>query len=320
MRESPWKGLPPGMPGTLSVLRVPGLARIEAFWGRKPDGRLALLIAFRRVEDVPVELPTVRGVELLVLASDRQLQLVLEPAGDWEMFHALCLDLLSVSNEGSDEAAALQLLMSRLLRWQKFLSKGTGKLLDEREVRGLIGELLFLRDYLVTAVGTSAVECWQGPLGLPQDFVFAGRLVEVKTFSAGSDPSIRITSPEQLTSGDVPLFLHLVCLVRQDDGLNLPDLVDDLRRKLAASHVAAESLEDKLLIMGYVDLPEYRAMSYAVTSVCDYEVRSGFPRLTAEQIPSGVVSVSYSIRLADLRPFAVPADVAGVLGAVGDQT
>lgn len=318
MRDSPWKGLPPGTPGNLSVLRVPGLARIEAFWGRKRDGRLALLIAVQRVEDVPVELPAVRGVELLVVAEDRRLQLVLEPAGDWEMFHALCLDLLSAADSGADEATGLQLLVSRLLRWQKFLSKGTGKRLDEREVRGLIGELLFLRDYLVSMVGTAAVECWQGPLGLPQDFVFEGRLVEVKTFAAGSDPSVRITSAEQLSSGDVPLFLHLVCLVRQDEGLTLSDLVDDLRLLLAPSHTAMESFEDRLWTVGYVDLPEYRAMSYAVTSVDDYAVRDGFPRLTTEQIPAGVKDVAYSVRLADMQPFAVPAGV--VMGTVGAQT
>lgn len=317
MRENPWKGLPPGTAGTLTVLRVPGLTRIEAFWGRKPDGKLALLITLRQVEGIPVELPTVRGIELLILAADRQLQLVLQSSDDWEMFHALCLDLLSASNEGCDEAAALQLLMLRLLRWQKFLSKGAGKLLDEREIRGLIGELLFLRDYLVSRIGPAAVECWQGPLGLPQDFVFAGRLVEVKTFAAGSDPSVRITSAEQLTSGDVPLFLHLVCLVRQDDGLNLTDLVDDLRRRLVADHAAGESFEDKLMTMGYVDLPEYRAMAFAVTSVNDYDVSDGFPRLTTEHIPSGVEDVSYSIRLADMRTFAVPGAV--VVGTVGAQ-
>ncbi|MFG6449430.1 PD-(D/E)XK motif protein [Roseateles sp. BYS180W] len=315
MRENPWKDLPPGTPGTLSVLRIPGLLRIDAFWGRKPDGRLALLIGFQNVEHVPVELPTVRGVALLVVAADSRLQLVLEPAGDWEMFHALCLDLLSAADEGMDEATGLQLLVARLLRWQKFLSKGIGKLLDEREVRGLIGELLFLRDYLVTTVGTAAVECWQGPLGLPQDFVFDGRLVEVKTFAAGSDPTVRISSPEQLTSGDVPLFLHLVCLVRQDDSLTLPDLVDELRLLLAGNHAHAEVLEDRLATMGYVDLPEYRAMSFAVTSVADYQVRDGFPRLTVEEIPAGVKYVGYSICLADLQPFAVACGV--VTGAVG---
>ncbi len=318
MRDSPWRGLPPGTPGTISVLRVPGLARIEAFWGRKPDGRLALLIALHRVEDVPLELPTVRGVELLVVAADRRLHLVLEPAGDWEMFHALCLDLLSAADGGSDEATGLQLLVSRLSRWQKFLSKGTGKLLDEREVRGLIGELLFLRDYLVSVVGAAAVECWQGPLGLPQDFVFDGRLVEVKTFAAGSDPSVRITSAEQLTSGGVPLFLHLVCLVRQDDGLNLPDLVDDLRLCLGPSHAASQAFDERLLSMGYLDLPEYRATSYAVTSVGNYEVRDGFPRVTTEDLPAGVKDLAYSICLADMRSFAVPASV--LTSAVGGRT
>jgi hypothetical protein len=213
----------------------------------------------------------------------------------------------------------LQLLVSRLLRWQKFLSKGTGKLLDEREVRGLIGELLFLRDYLVTTVGTAAVECWQGPLGLPQDFVFDGRLIEVKTFAAGADPSVRITSAEQLTSGDVPLFLHLVCLVRQENGLTLPDLVDGLRQLLAGSHAHTEALEDRLVTMGYVDLPEYRAMSYAVTSVADYQVRDGFPRLTVDEIPAGVKDVGYSICLADLRSFAVASGVVtGIIGAHAD--
>lgn len=315
MRDNPWKGLPPGTPGTLSVLRVPGLARIEAFWGRKPDGRLALLVALHQVEHVPVELPTVRGVELLVVAADSRLQLVLEPSGDWEMFHALCLDLLSAADEGKDEVTALQLLVARLLRWQKFLSKGTGKLLDEREVRGLIGELLFLRDYLVSTVGAAAVECWQGPMGLPQDFVFNGRLIEVKTFAAGSDPSVRITSAEQLTSREVPLFLHLVCLVRQDGGLTLPSLADELRRLLGPSPAATETFEDRLLTIGYVDLPEYRALSYAVTSVGDYAVRDGFPRLTTEQLPAGVKNVSYSICLSDLRPFAVPNGV--VTGAAG---
>lgn len=309
MRESPWKGLPPGEAGTLSVLRIPGLAALEAFWARKPDGRLTLLVALRQVEDVPFEVPALRGVEILLLPSDRQLQFVLESTGDWEMFHALCLDLLSASNAGGDEAGGLQFLFHRLLRWRRLLSKGGAKLLDEREVRGLMGELLFLRDRLVPAAGVAAIECWQGPHGLPQDFVFAGRLIEVKTHAAGSNPSVRIASAEQLSSGDVPLFLHIVCLVRQESALTLLALVDELRSVLEASSLHAEAFEDKLLTMGYVDLPEYRSMSYAVTSVNDYEVREGFPRLTVEHIPAGVTDVRYSVQLTDLRPFAVPAGV-----------
>ena len=175
-----------------------------------------------------------------MLPSERQLQVLLEPTGDWEMFRALCMDLLSSSNDASDQAGALQLLVQRLIRWQRLLSKGGGKLLDEREVRGLMGELLFLRDRLLPQAGTTAVDCWQGPEGLPQDFVYAGRLIEVKTYSAGSNPSVRIASAEQLSSGDVPLFLHVVCLVRQEGALCLPALVDEVRSLL--SLVLAERL------------------------------------------------------------------------------
>ena len=105
----------------------------------RPDGRLTLLITLRRLEDIPVELPILRGVEILVNHPDGQLQLVLASTGDWEMFHTLCVDLLSASNLGRNEPDALQLLFARLRSWQRLLSKGGGKLLDEREVRGLIG-------------------------------------------------------------------------------------------------------------------------------------------------------------------------------------
>jgi len=309
MRESPWKDLPPGEAGTLSVLRIAGLASLEAFWARKPDGRLALLVALHQAEDLPAEVPTVRGIDILVLPGDRQLQFVLESSGDWEMFHALCLDLLAASNGGRDEAGALQLLLRRLLRWQRLLSKGRGRVLDEREVRGLIGELIFLRDRLLPEADVAAVDCWQGPRGLPQDFVYAGRLIEVKTYAAGSNPAIRISSAEQLSSGDVPLFLHLVCLVRQESALNLPALIDEINSILGENLPQAEAFEDRLLDMGYVDLPEYRTMSYAVTSTSDYQVREGFPRLTVEQVPAGVTDVSYSIQIVDMRPFAVAADI-----------
>lgn len=309
MRDNPWKGLPPGAAGTLSVLRVSVATVLEAFWARKPDGRLALLITLRRVEDVPVELPTLRGVDILVIPPDGQLQLVLASTGDWEMFHTLCLDLLSTSNIGRDEPEALQLLFTRLSRWQRLLSKGGGKLLDERAVRGLIGELLFLRDRLLPLAGPAAVECWQGPMGLPQDFVYDGRLIEVKTFAAGSKPSVWIASSEQLTSVDAPLFLHLVCLVRQEGALTLPTIAEEVRMLIASSPANAEAFDDRLLSLGYLDLPEYRSMAYAVTSASDYEVRDGFPRLTVQDVPAGVDDVTYSIQIGHLRPFIVSSDV-----------
>ena len=115
---------------------------------------------------------------------------------------------------------------------------------------------------------------------------------------------------------DVPLFLHLVCLVRQEEGLTLQALVEEVRMVVAASPAHAEAFDDRLLTVGYLDLPEYRSMAYAVTSVSDYEVRDGFPRLTVHAAPAGVVDVSYSIQLGHLRPFAVSADVA--TGSAGE--
>jgi hypothetical protein len=305
MRENPWEILPPGSQGSLSALRIIDSKVLDAFWGRKPNGRLALLVTLRNEKELPSDPPSLRGVDILVLAPQRQVQFILQSGGDWEMFHALCIDLLTAANSGRDESAALQIMLARLMRWHRLLSKARSHLLDERAVRGLLGELLFLRDRLLPAIGAAAIECWQGPEGLPQDFVFSGRLVEVKTHAAGTDPSIRITSAEQLTSRDVPLFLHVICLVRQQEALTLPRIVGEIRSILGSLADAEEAFEDRLATMGYMDLPEYQGMSYAITSVSDYQVRDGFPRLTVDDMPSGLTDVSYSIQLVQLRPFEI---------------
>ena len=251
-----------------------------------------------------VRLPKLRGIDIEWLAGERQLQLVLGSAGDWEMFHVLCQDLIDSTVKLDTEEAALHTLITRLTRWQRLLSRGGPRIMDEHEIRGLIGELQFLRDELIPRFGVAAAASWLGPEGHPQDFAIGGVIVEVKTHMAGNLPSVMISSPDQLWSDQSTLFLHVTSLASDVSGaVSLPDLVHDLSRKLEVDSGLLEQFEGRLDRIGYVDLAEYRDHRYSVTSKADYRVTEGFPRLGPDVIPAGVISVKYAIRIDAIERF-----------------
>ncbi len=65
------------------------------------------------------------------------------------------------------------------------------------QLRGLFGELWFLRTVAIPSVGSlAAVHAWKGPLGSPQDFQLLDGLVEIKTILPGGhkEQSLRLNS------------------------------------------------------------------------------------------------------------------------------
>jgi len=55
------------------------------------------------------------------------------------------------------------------------------QILTRQQIIGLIGELLFLRDIIMQAIGNRGDFCWRGPFGDEQDFVYGEWIFEVKT-------------------------------------------------------------------------------------------------------------------------------------------
>ncbi|MBK7081397.1 MAG: PD-(D/E)XK motif protein [Betaproteobacteria bacterium] len=55
-------------------------------------------------------------------------------------------------------------MVERLKWWQRLLSRGQSGVLGAMELRGLVGELLFLGDYAIPSFGAKlAVDSWVGP-------------------------------------------------------------------------------------------------------------------------------------------------------------
>jgi hypothetical protein len=173
-----------------------------------------------------------------------------------------------------------------------------------------MGELLFLRDRALPAIGDSAISAWRGPYGDEQDFVHAQWIFEIKTQLSTSDQRIYISSESQLdtTSGNIALCYQTLGPSSLDDlnSRSLNDIVDEIKGLLGAQNSSAIlQFELALIELNYRKRPEYDELRWVLASRRAYVVGNEFPRITPSNIPVGVEKVTYHIRLEACQPFEV---------------
>jgi hypothetical protein len=222
-------------------------------------------------------------------------------------FAVLCEDLVESSRQASEQSAPA-FLLSRLARWKRLMDEPRSDLLSDAELRGLVGELLFLKDTAIPRWGGSlSLTGWEGPFNAPHDFVFPELNVEVKTVRPGSSKA-RISSVEQLNSAETRLVLSVFTLARAseetEDRFAPVGLVRDLRDILESENILP-AFETRLSASSYVDRPEYEQIFFRLQGIQLFKVEEGFPRIRRSDVPSGVVNISYEIDLSVCQEFKV---------------
>ena len=252
---------------------------LRLFWG--VDSKSRYLFAFdASVSNLPQRksLPNLSGVDVHVASQGPRgkLVLVLQNNSNWELFYALCSDLVRATATTSAESVASLVLVRRLQRWQELLKRSRSSILKPDEIKGLIGELLFLKDVISVAFGyDAAVVAWRGPEGGPQDFAINETAVEIKCQSGGSKPVVRINSADQLSPQLPSGYLVVYTLAGQAsedvDAISLNSLVTDIREDLTSSAAATrERFEDLLYMAGYLASEEYDEHRFVVVAVKSY--------------------------------------------------
>lgn len=279
---------------------------LKLFWG--VDTRCRYLFAYdAEINGLPQKksLPNLSGVEVHVAPQGPRgkLVLVVQDNANWELFYALCSDLVRATAMVKDESAASIVIIRRLQRWQELLRRSRPQILRPEEIKGLMGELLFLKGPLSTAFGyDAAVAAWRGPEEAPQDFSIGETAVEVKCQSGGSKPVVRISSADQL-SPQLPCGYLVVYTLAGQAGeepgsMTLNSLVALIRDDLTGASVASrERFEDLIYMAGYLTCEEYDEYRFSVVSIKSYLLADGFPRIVNSGLIAGVEFVAYSIRL-----------------------
>ena len=311
-------------------LRLPSIGACAAYAARRvADGLEAVLI------EVPTaaipghpEYPRGRGFELRPepvspgRGGQTRLLLALSDGRYRDVFHTLADDVVARLAEIEGEEEAVKLFISRVARWQSFLRRhGQGGLsLDQR--RGLLGELILLRNHIIEKTDPdTAIASWKGCRGANHDFQFLRGSIEVKTTSSNTPHAFHVSNVKQLDQpGQGALFVFFVLVEEAEAGdASLPEVVDSIRELLDGTSL--DHFEDSCLEAGYLESQRelYESPRYSLRREQFFEVGEAFPRLREEQLPSGVEGVKYEVAIAACTPFSVfPSDVFERTLGVGD--
>ena len=306
--NNPWDEITPPSKD-LSARRVDHTHPLDLFWARDHLGNYLFVYEFEKIDGrLPTALPALAGIQAMFLKAENttdknRFVLLLKERVKWEIFLSLCTDLVQTTRHAESSSLAIQALLRRLAHWQEFLKRIRPDILPEETIKGLIGELLFIKKHLVPAFGIApAIKFWQGPEGLPQDFNVNDSAIEVKCQSGATAPNVRITSAEQLCPQLPEMYLYVVTLGKttpdNEEAISLPQLISDLRKELEFEETGIiERFNDLLHMIGYIYSDLYLDYCYILTGQNMFQVDDSFPRICAEDIPLGIDRLSYHIDL-----------------------
>ena len=225
------------------------------------------------------------------------------------IFLSFSENMISYICHNQNDGNVFDTIVLRYVQWQKLLRRNSRSILSVREVRGLIGELLFLKDYLIPMEGAAkALSYWTGPYGSDQDFRTPCMWYEVKTI-AGIKNTVIVSSVDQLDTnqygkGVLVVFSLDTTVLADINSITINKLVAEIKLKLTDQESCV--LDDILFVRnGYYSRAEYDSGEYVVRKLaCDmYCIDENSPVLRKRDIPASVVSVEYELSLAGLLEF-----------------
>lgn len=315
MATNPWdKIVPPSK--DLSARRIDHEHPLNLFWARDYIGKYLFIYEFTERAGTDFgKLPNLVGISSDFISpkdpdEKQKLILSLNEQSNWELFYAVCSDLVQATKEIKTDSLAVHTIIRRLVRWQDFLKKNRNPYLTEEQIKGLLGELLLITDHLIPVFGeTDAIHFWQGPEGLPQDFNVNNSAIEVKSQSGITTPKVKISSLDQLCTQLNTMYLFVVTLGKAtsdaSNAINLPSLVAEIRDLVSVNAPdQLERFEDLLFLAGYVNSDYYKDFNYILANSLFFEVTGDFPRICPDDVKAGIDNVSYNIRLGDCKQFA----------------
>lgn len=281
-------------------------------------GDLHLLVPVTRapVTNLPPDLNGLR-VRHRILETGEFLDLVANPSHE-QVFTPVCKDVVQAICVDCREPWSA---VAAIIRAWQSAWKPVRQEMDKITQVGLFGELLVLETLMIPHLGTRAVYQWSGPDAERHDFVGEHLHLEVKTtrksrheheisridqlrVPVGRQLLLVSVQLEQSVGGDETLATRLDLVVDQVRGD--PAALDDLLVKMANMGWSEEMRRSGELLR------------FFVRETFIYVVDDEFPKLPDDfRPPSGVVSVKYTIDLANLP--ALTLDEASELVEQGNE-
>jgi len=292
---------------------------MDFFWAKGFDRKCSLILNHKTAYKPDVKLPTIRGINISLLDNPNDtstLLLTLQDNQDREIFYKLCTDIIERSSLGIDEKESVSEAIAQTWRWHHLLRGGSNQRLNIEEQKGLIGELIVLRDILLPNLSPAdSINSWTGPSGAPKDFEIGSICIESKARRSAAAPFVSINSEYQLDESSVEkLYLHVAELNQSppetEESFTLTEMAQQLKNQIATEdQFAATQFEGLLFSSGFDWSHDYEGFTFLEGQHKSYEVKDDFPRITPENFNDGVSRVRYSVSLTSCSAHEIKREV-----------
>lgn len=291
--------------GFNSWKRVGDLHPIDLYYGKDEKGRNAIEFKGKFVVNHKIHSSVV--IDIVHYQNNDDTKSIEFSLLDNKLLHPFCdfLNSLIVATSQSSlsDQDAYNAISEVYFIMQKMF-RTSSDFLSEAEIKGLIGELLFLSEHLFPKMGISkAISSWCGAEKTRKDFSFDQEWFEIKTIDFGKD-TVHISSIEQLDSpisGCLVIF-QLEKMAEEYTGITLNKLVTAILNKIP-SVSDKDILLSKLKDYNYAYHPKYDEFVYELRSTDEYLIDTNFPRISRKNIPTAISKASFDLILAEILPY-----------------
>lgn len=211
-----------------------------------------------------------------------------------DLFYVFCNDLVDSSYE-IETINGYIFIVNRFDRWRTF-GQTKREHLSENEIKGLIGELLLLKEVLFNKYGQSvSIRGWTGTEKTKKDFYFSDLWYETKVTTTNA---ISISSFEQLesnTEGKLAV-IRLEKMSPEGKGITLNSLIKSIENQIELRDDLNEYIF-KIYNAKYVYSDYYDNYIYEFKDLFLYKVDNNFPILRRESVPAAIDEVNYTLLL-----------------------
>ena len=220
------------------------------------------------------------------------------------MFLIFCKDMISVC-ELAGSNMAISNALTRWKYWKEMFGKKKQHILDKMEIKGLIGELLELKNHFWKECGEAkAIASWMGPLEGHKDFEIDDTWYEVKSVNENAI-QVTISSLEQLDSeidGNLVVVRLEETSTTNSNAINLNALISQIDGEIEDPE-NRELFWNRLDNMGYAFDDEYYNFCFLYKGTQYYNVNDKFPKLIRSKVDTSIGNASYTILLNGLSEF-----------------
>jgi hypothetical protein len=283
-----------------SSRRVDIQTKHNLFWIKDVQNRYGLLIELS-MGNIELFLK-LKGVAIVIQAHNdvNNIYILLNDNADWQIFLAVCSDLISAIYSCEKKERIAPILNQRLSRWQKLLSKNNSVSLSEIRQMGLFSELYCLKESIIPRFGIErSIMSWVGPNSDKKDFSLPDFFIEVKSYISSKGATVKISSLEQLDADIKPIYLATYGLTKTANTISVIDLVNSIAALIqTGDNQTKDAFEDKLAFYGYINgVTEPPFYNYLVDIKRYYLVTDDFPRLSKSSIDTRITGVEYNVDL-----------------------